>query len=170
LNINNNKLWNNNKIIPFFNVHLTLKKLFDGNPKEKTTTVNKNRIARLESYLKDLKIYSSSSSSLLKINLSLSFLTKKTPFFFNTHNLKKEESLRMFYNKINKFYKNYIYIINKILPFYTFYIYYNSFFKLGLFLPTQLFKPQYFSYKYQNDLFIQEKNKPLIKNSVLRTI
>ena len=50
-------------------------------------------------------------------------------------------------NNINKVYNNYLFLINKYLPYL---VYYNSFFKLGLFLPSQVFKPQFYSLKYKN--------------------
>ena len=151
INFKDNKFSIDNRIIPLFNVPITMKnnfevktnKYLDLNKQTDTTgailrtAINNNR-DMVNLYSKALEKYNSNIS---KIEES------------------KEEALNKLYligeikedsNNINSIYKNYLYLINRYLPYY---IYHNSFFKLGLFLPGQVFKPQFYSYKYENQYF-----------------
>lgn len=154
-NFSNNKYNIDNRIIPLFNVPITMKKIFEGvSASNNYTDLNKQTEAQsailqtvntqtntkgninremINLYSKALNKY---NSGLEESNISTLKLNK-----INLIEEIKEES-----NNINSIYKNYLYLINRYLPYY---VYYNSFFKLGLFLPEQLFKPQFYTYKYK---------------------
>jgi len=62
-------------------------------------------------------------------------------------------------NNIEKLFKNYFFLLNK---YFLLHIYYNSFFQLGLFLPKQIFKPQFYTIKHKK-LYSLINTNPALK-------
>jgi hypothetical protein len=171
INNKNNQLKIENKIIPLFNVPITMKQNFDIKTNKYNTTENLSSEAFLNStvalngkgevqiktledkvngdknmvnlYSKVLKIYNTNLIQSVSSNKANLLLAQGGDTRLNLiKNIKKDNNY-----EINSIYKNYLYLINRYLPYY---IFYNSFFKLGLFLPSQVFKPQFYSLKYKN--------------------
>src|ERR1700712_4004691 len=151
MNNNNNNTTNQiNRIIPLFNNPILMKKKFEStqnnNFKLKVnsalTDSNKNNKISFEKiiklYTKGLKIYNTNLMQNLIPKSETLTLSSKTGLIAN---LKNDDQY-----KINLIYNNYLYLINRYFPFY---IFFNSIFKTGLFLPTQIFKPQFLALKYK---------------------
>jgi len=147
--INNNYNIDNNKIIPLFNVPITMKKNFEIKSNKNIDlnkhTEAKGAILRTANNTEMVNLY---SKALEKYNSNINNIENSNVEAFNKINLIEE--IVEDSNNINTIYKNYLFLINRYLPYY---VYYNSFFKLGLFLPRLLFKPQFYSYKYKGVYF-----------------
>lgn len=140
----NNKYNIINKIIPLFNVPITMKKRFELNKKtESKININKNTKKSLNQAIttmtKNLNKYTYKLSTYLislinKLNINNNTLINKG-LINNTlyvQNIKAIEIIKENYNyKINNNYKNFIYLTKIHLPKI---LYINSLFKLGIFV------------------------------------
>jgi len=159
-NFTNNKYSIDNRIIPLFNVPITMKNIFEVKTNKyidlNKQTEAKGAILRTANNNKEICNLYSKALDKYNSNISVGALAQAGGRKLEESNLEvlnkinligeiKEES-----NNINSIYNNYLNLIDRYLPYF---VYYNSFFKLGLFLPRQLFKPQFYTYKYKGNYF-----------------